>query len=176
MFLKLHPYKQALVHLRKNAKLSVRFFGPFKIIEKISFVAYKLELPSRSCIHHVFHVSLLKRRLGGEQIALPQLPAVLEDDRISLKPQAVLEKRMRNKKSEVLVHWQGLSLAEATWEDQEFIQKQFPKLPLRTRELLVGGMIRSSIDVCITSSLIRRVSPFFFFANKASISIRVHHI
>jgi hypothetical protein len=130
VFLKLHPYKQVSVHLRRSAKLAARFFGPFKIIKKISPVAYKLELPLGARIHPVFHVSLLKRYLGGEKIALSQLPDVLEDDRIIPKPRAVLEKRIRNKKHEVLIHWQGLSPAEATWEKQEFVQEQFPEFSL----------------------------------------------
>jgi hypothetical protein len=45
VFLKLQPYQQISVQMHKNAKLSARCFGPFKILKKISPVAYKLELP-----------------------------------------------------------------------------------------------------------------------------------
>jgi hypothetical protein len=59
-----------------------RFFGPFKVMRKINLVAYKLELPQGSCIHPVFYISLLKRRLGSEEVVLPHLPEILEDDRM----------------------------------------------------------------------------------------------
>jgi hypothetical protein len=98
VFLKLHPYRQASVYLRKNTKLSARFYGPFQIIKKISPVAYKLDLPQGSRIHPVFHVSLLKRHLGSKHLDCPHLPEVLEDGRMSPKPQAVLETRSKNKK------------------------------------------------------------------------------
>lgn len=138
VFLKLHPYRQMSVYMRKNAKLSARFFGPFKIIKKINHIAYKLELPQGSRIHPVFHISLLKRRLGSHQMILPHLPEVFEDDRMSPKPQAVLEARVKNKKIGLLIHWQDLSPPEATWEDKEFIQAQFSEFFLEEKGVLRG--------------------------------------
>ena len=38
----------------------MRYEGPFSIIRKIDKVSYKVELPPRLKIHHVFHVSYLK--------------------------------------------------------------------------------------------------------------------
>lgn len=79
VFLKPRPYRQLSVYMRKNAKLAGRFFGPFQIVKKISPVAYKLELPKESQIHLVFHVSLLRRKLGGDNMVLNQLPEIDEN-------------------------------------------------------------------------------------------------
>ena len=46
----------------KRGKLSLRFIGPFEILERIDTVAYRLALPpSMSGVHEVFHVSMLRK-------------------------------------------------------------------------------------------------------------------
>ncbi|KAE8706452.1 Detected protein of unknown function [Hibiscus syriacus] len=61
VFLKVSPWKKVLRFGRKG-KLSPRFIGPFRILKRVGPVAYQLELPSQlSCIHDVFHVSMLRR-------------------------------------------------------------------------------------------------------------------
>jgi hypothetical protein len=52
---------RGLRHFKIRGKLSPRFIGPFKILEKRGEVAYQLELLSRlSDVYDVFHVSQLK--------------------------------------------------------------------------------------------------------------------
>ncbi|KAL4181194.1 hypothetical protein AMTRI_Chr12g270050 [Amborella trichopoda] len=83
-------------------------------------------LPTNSKIHPVFHVSVLKK-IGAKVIVQSQLPSVREEDeKITPNPQAILERRLRKREQEVLIHWQGLSPMEARWENLEFIEKQFP--------------------------------------------------
>ncbi|WP_460824504.1 hypothetical protein [Lysobacter olei] len=44
-----------------NDKLDHRKIGPFKILEKLGQVNYKLQLPTHMKIHLVFHVSLIEK-------------------------------------------------------------------------------------------------------------------
>ena len=54
--------KRGVVRFGKRGKLSPRFIGPFKILERVGIVAYRLALPpSMSSVHGVFHVSMLRR-------------------------------------------------------------------------------------------------------------------
>ena len=51
-----------MVRFDKRGKLSPRFIGPFEILERVGTVAYRLALPpSKSGVHEVFHVSMLRR-------------------------------------------------------------------------------------------------------------------
>ncbi|KAA0067909.1 putative polyprotein [Cucumis melo var. makuwa] len=53
---------QSVLRFEKKEKLSPHFVGPFKILEQIGFVAYRLTLPpSLSTVHDVFHVSMLRK-------------------------------------------------------------------------------------------------------------------
>ena len=65
VLLKLQPYRQHSVSLRKNQKLGMHFFGPFEVVERVGQVAYKLELPEVAHIYPVFHISLLEKFQGS---------------------------------------------------------------------------------------------------------------
>jgi len=66
VFLKLQPYRQNSVVVRKDLKLNPRYYGPFQINKRIGMVAYELKLPEGSLIHPVFRVSLLKKKIGDQ--------------------------------------------------------------------------------------------------------------
>ena len=56
VFLKFSPWKKVM-RFGKNGKLSPRFIGPYKVIEKVGLLAYRLALPPElENIHNVFHV------------------------------------------------------------------------------------------------------------------------
>ena len=59
VFLKVMP-KRGVVKFGKRGKLSLRFIGPFEVLETVGTVAYRLALqPNLSGVHVVFHVSML---------------------------------------------------------------------------------------------------------------------
>ena len=59
VFLKVMP-KRGVVRFGKWGKLSLRYIGPFEVLERVGIVAYRLALPpSLSSVHDVFHVSML---------------------------------------------------------------------------------------------------------------------
>ena len=54
--------KRRVVRFGKHNKLSPRFIEPFKILERVGIVPYRLDLPlNMSGVHKVFHVSMLRR-------------------------------------------------------------------------------------------------------------------
>ncbi|KAG7579311.1 Integrase catalytic core [Arabidopsis thaliana x Arabidopsis arenosa] len=128
VYVKLQPYRQNSVVLRSNQKLAPKYYGPYKIIDKCGEVAYKLQLPTSSQIHPVFHVSQLKILVGNVPTAT-QLPSVLQDVFVK-EPEVILERKMVNRQgraaTKVLVKWFNEPVEEATWEFLFDLQKKFP--------------------------------------------------
>ncbi|GKE52658.1 putative reverse transcriptase domain-containing protein, partial [Tanacetum coccineum] len=70
VMLKVLPWK-GVIHFRKQGKLNPRYVGPFKVLEKVGSIAYKLELPQElSRVHNTFHVSNLKKCYADEPLAV----------------------------------------------------------------------------------------------------------
>ncbi|GJU05605.1 retrotransposable element Tf2 [Tanacetum coccineum] len=105
------------------------YYGPFKVAERIREVAYRLELPSSSQIHPLFHISQLKK-CHGKDHSVGVLPQFREDGLLEYKPMAILERRLGKVNNKpimfVLIQWTNKPVEEATWEIYGDLITRFP--------------------------------------------------
>jgi hypothetical protein len=109
-------------------KLLPKFYGPFKVMDKMDQVAYQLDLPSGSNIHNVFHVSQLKLCPNPTVVTTQHLPA--EDQLFPRTPEAIVDRKMVKRgnvaATKVLVKWKDEPVEQATWEFYDVLLHQFP--------------------------------------------------
>nr|GEY13333.1 putative reverse transcriptase domain-containing protein [Tanacetum cinerariifolium] len=99
VMLKVSPWK-GVIRFRKRGKLSPRYIRPFKIIERIGRVAYKLELPEKlRGLHNTFHVSNLKKCLADENLVIP-LEEIQLDDKLHFikEPVEIMDREVKQLK------------------------------------------------------------------------------
>ncbi|GJT86962.1 putative mitochondrial protein [Tanacetum coccineum] len=105
--LKLQPHRQVSIRQGQQHKLLPKYYGPLKVVEIIGEVAYRLELPSSTQIHPVFHISQLKKCHGKDH-----------------------KRRLRKVNNKpvmfVLIQLTNESVEEATWEIYGDLITRFP--------------------------------------------------
>jgi transposase InsO family protein len=97
VLLKLQPYTQSSLVNRPYPKLSYKFFGPYRVVERVGTSAYKLDLPERSQIHPVFHVSQLKPFTPDYTPVYSDLPVLVDFSQEQLLPEVILERQLVKK-------------------------------------------------------------------------------
>ena len=96
VFLRPQPYKQmSLKQAKNNNRLSPKYYGPYKVFQKIGTMAYKLELPTSLRVHPVFHVSCLKKVIVENLPVQTIFPELDEEGKIILEPEVVTKTRTR---------------------------------------------------------------------------------
>ena len=85
----------SLKQAKKDNKLSPKYYGPYKVLEKIGTMAYKLEITASSQVHPVFHVSCLKKVIGENFPVQTIFPELDEEGKIILEPEVVKETKTR---------------------------------------------------------------------------------
>nr|GEX54819.1 putative reverse transcriptase domain-containing protein [Tanacetum cinerariifolium] len=100
VMLKVSPWK-GVVRFGKRGKLNPRYVGPFKVLERVGDVAYKLDLPEElSRVHNTFYVSNLKKCHADEPLAVP-LDRLHFDDKLYFveKPVEIMDREVKRLKS-----------------------------------------------------------------------------
>ena len=126
--------KREVVRFGKRGKLSPRFIGPFKILERVGTIVYRLALPPRmSGFHEVFHVSMLRKYT-------PDLAHVMDWGQIEVDTDGTFEEgpvclldshdQVLRRKTVRLVRvlWRHYGVEESTWEREDMMRVTFPFL------------------------------------------------
>ena len=91
-------------------KLLPKYIGPFKVLQRIGELAYKLELPNNLRIHNVFHVSKLKEFHDDGRMQSPPPPILVEGEEEYEIDKVYKHRDLKKGKSirrEYLVRWKG---------------------------------------------------------------------
>ncbi|GJW54188.1 putative nucleotidyltransferase, ribonuclease H [Tanacetum coccineum] len=142
VILKVSNWKR-VVRFGKREKLNPGYVGPFKVLEKVRSVAYKLELPQElNKVHNTFHVSNLKKCYSDEPLAIP-FEGLQVDDKLRFveEPVEIMDREVKRLKQSripiVKVRWNSRRGPEFTWEREDQFQKNRP-LSMEMRKRLTS--------------------------------------
>lgn len=112
IYLRLQPYRQSSLALQRNMKLALRFYGVWTFSSTfmsgqsgLQAVTTRFSSNTPYGPFQVFHVSLLKKKLGENVVATPTLPPVSDDGTLQIEPVVVLERRMVKRNNRAVIQW-----------------------------------------------------------------------
>ncbi|GJT69771.1 putative reverse transcriptase domain-containing protein [Tanacetum coccineum] len=133
VMLKVPPHK-GVIRFGKRGKLNPRYIGPFKILERIGLLTYKLELPEELInVHSTFHVSNLEKCLSDESLVIPMKELRLNDKlNFVEEPVEIIDREVKQLKQSripiVKVRWNSKRGLEFTWEREDQSRAKYPHL------------------------------------------------
>ncbi|KAL5560190.1 hypothetical protein UlMin_036401 [Ulmus minor] len=122
VFLKVAPFK-GVIRFGRRGKLNPRFIGPYKILQRIGKVAYRLDLPAE----------LVKKYVPDASHVLESEPVEMHEDlSYEERPVQILDRKMKTLRNKeiplVKVLWRNHNLEEATWEREDVMKSTYPDL------------------------------------------------
>ena len=186
-FLRYHVDQQVWLegtHLRTTHpthKLRAKRFGPFKVLEVLSPVTYRLELPANWKIHNAFHAAVLhpykETAIHGPNF--PEPPPDLMGGQEEWEVDNVLASRRfgRNKALQYLIKWKGFSEAHNSWEPKrnlgnadQLVKEFHDKNPRAIRRMVINptSTNMSSQPLSDISSLVRQFDNLSLMSQETS--------
>ncbi|XP_021979743.1 uncharacterized protein LOC110875856 [Helianthus annuus] len=120
--------------IQEKRETKPEVYRPFKIIERIGKVAYRLELPEElTGIHGTFHVSQLRKCLAEETTYIHYNDIEVDNNlNYAVRPLEIQDqkvKHLRNKRiDQVKIKWEHRKASDTTWESEEEMQRLYPTL------------------------------------------------
>nr|GEY27202.1 putative reverse transcriptase domain-containing protein [Tanacetum cinerariifolium] len=133
VMLKVSPWK-GVIRFGKRGKLNPRYVEPFRVLEKVGTVAYKLELPQElSKVHNTFHVSNLKKCYSDDPLNVP-LDGLRIDGQLHFveEPVEIMDREVKRLKRSripiIKVRWNSKRGPEFMWEREDQFKQKYPHL------------------------------------------------
>ncbi|GKF61744.1 hypothetical protein Tco_0181798 [Tanacetum coccineum] len=124
VLLKVTPWK-GIMRFGKKGKLAPRYVGPFKILEKIGLIAYRLRLPEElNSVHDTLHVSNMKKCMADANLHV-SMDEIKVDKTLCFVEELVeimereIKKLKRRNIALVKVRWNSKRGPEFTWEHKD---------------------------------------------------------
>jgi hypothetical protein len=117
-------------HGKTNRRLLPKWIGPFKVVQKVGPVSYKLEMNPGWRVHPVFHVSLLELYKTDGRIRPPPPPIELEGA-LEYEVETILKHRTTERKrpkTSYLIQWKGYGPEHNSWEPEANVANAPEKL------------------------------------------------
>nr|GFC50144.1 putative reverse transcriptase domain-containing protein [Tanacetum cinerariifolium] len=134
--LKVSPWKR--VTFWQTEEVKPMYVGPFKVLEMIGKVAYKIKLPKEmSRVHNMFHVSNLKKCHADEPLVV-SLDGLHFDDKLYFVDELVeimdceVKRLKQSRIPLVKVWWNSKRGPESTWEREDQFWKKYRHLFAKT--------------------------------------------
>ena len=104
----------------QGSKLNPKWYGPFKVLNAISPVAFKLDLPVSWTIHPIFHMSLLtlyvKMNAHGPNYSWPPPDLINDEEQYEVEQIRNNQHHRHSRTLQYLIKWWGYPKSDNTWE------------------------------------------------------------